>query len=136
MQPLAAANALIHTVNSHIRSNVNRTVEFVETGQPQTQPNPFDPKNPLILEPVASARVLRKRLAELGVNADPQLLDALSATLAEHLHLAFFELFTALDGESAIYAEDNSEVDLELRILNGEPLPGCLHEIFEPADFK
>lgn len=136
MDPKAAANALFHTINNGIRSEVNRTVSFVKTGQPQTQPNPFDPKTPLVLNPVASAQTLHKRLAELGVNTAPQFLEALRNTIAEHLHRAFFNLFAALDGEGAIYAKDGTEVQLELRVLNGEPLPGCLHEIFPPEDFK
>ena len=136
MDPKAAADALFHTVNTHIRSNVNRTVAFVKTGQPQTQPNPFDPNNPLVLTPVPSAQSLHKRLSELGVNGDPQLLLALRDTLAEHLHAAFFNLFTTLDGEGAIYDKDDREVQLELRIRDGEPLPGYLHEIFKPADLS
>ncbi|MBX3390265.1 MAG: hypothetical protein KF691_12525 [Phycisphaeraceae bacterium] len=134
MDSKAAAEALFHTINKGIRSEVNRTVAFVKTGQPKTQPNPFDPKTPLVLNPVASAQTLHKRLAELGVNTDPQLLEALRNTIAEHLHGAFFNLFAALDGEGAIYDKDGTEVQLELRIHSGEPLPGYLHEIYRPAD--
>lgn len=133
MDPTSAATALFHTVNSHIRSNVIRTASFVRTGQPELRPNPFNPSRPLVLEPLPSARALHQRLAELGVHADPQLLDAIRKALAEHMHAVFFNFITAIDGEGAFYAPDGREAQLELRIRDGDPLPGGLHDAFPAA---
>ena len=106
MTPEAAAQALFHTLNTHIRTNVNRTVAFVQTGELETRPHPFRPREKMALEVVDGAKHLHRRLKELGVNKDPELAQALRATIADHLNFVLGSLFSALDGEGAIYTKD------------------------------
>lgn len=134
MNPEAAAHLLFHSINNRTRTEAARTLSYLKSGELEKCPNPFDPSNPLELPVGKAVPQLRARLEKAGLHADPEFLDALRLTIMDHVHSVFFDFFSALDGEGAIVGADDTEVQLELRILDGEPLPTYLHEIFPPAD--
>ena len=136
MDPEAAAHLLFHSINKQTRTEAARTISYLKTGELEKCPNPFDPSRPFELPVGNSVPKLRARLEAAGLHADPDLLDALRLTIMEHVHSVFFDFFSAVDGEGVIAGADDTEVQLEIRIRDGEPLPDYLHEIFLHADIE
>lgn len=130
MKPESAAHLLFHSINKDTRNEAARTVAYLRTGELEKCHNPFHPSRPFELPVVQSAPKLRARLEQAGLTNDAELLDAIRLTIMEHVHSVFFNFFSAIDGEGVIAGADDTEVQLELRIRDGEPLPSYLHEIF------
>lgn len=139
MTPDDAATTFIEEVRDIIRRQVGVSHHFLTTGEPEVlrdpatgspAKNPFTGE-PMLLEPLPEVRRLQALLQARGLGKDKELMDTLRAVLLDTASAPMFSLLAALDGEGAFL---NRELQLELRVVNGDPLPTHLHEILYPIE--
>jgi len=98
-------------------------------GRPKSILNPFTNKSTEIPLPPCMVAVHQK-LAGAGLLKDEAFLSAFRGVLREAAEAPVWGLFTAIDGEGA-FEED---ARIELRFVDGDSIPGYLHEVFYKHD--
>lgn len=121
-----AAKILMDHLQVGIKRSSDEVAQYLATGESREFENPFTGETwHLGVDPARGG--LRKLFEESGITQNSELESLLRQLLRDHAHLQIAGLFADLDGEGGLI----EKVKLQLRVVDGEPLPDYLHEIFK-----
>ena len=107
------------------RRDSDELAKYLATGECRKIENPFTGEEWHIGK-TREIGALRKWIEAAGIEETGELETLLRDLLRHHGHGQLWHLFVGLDGGSGL----EHEVDLELRVVEGEPLPDYMHELF------
>jgi hypothetical protein len=133
-----AVTALINDLRKYMRAELERALRQVMTGRPEPVLEPstgrpiIDPFTGQVLtRPVlAHVTTIHAKLAAAGLCENREFREAMYELLLDAAAAPVFHLLGVLDGQTEL----PGNIQVELRLRDGERLPTHLHEILFPID--